>query len=71
MVNGQVFESAPSASLALSGTIKGWQIGVPLIGKGGSILLLVPSALAYGTVGTGTVPANSVLVFTIGLQGFN
>jgi len=70
LLNGTTFETAASASVALSGAIKAWQIGVPLIGNGGSILLLAPSALAYGTT-TGSVYANSVLIFNIGLQGFN
>jgi len=66
-----VFETAPSSSFSLAGVIKGWQIGIPHINKGGTILLLIPSALGYGTSGTSTIPANSVLIFTIGLQGFN
>jgi FKBP-type peptidyl-prolyl cis-trans isomerase FkpA len=72
LLDGTSFESGPSTSFALSTQIKGWQIGIPHINSGGTILLLVPSALGYGTAGNGgTVPANAVLVFRIGLQGFN
>lgn len=52
------------------GLIKGWQIGVPFIKTGGRILLLIPSALGYGASATGSIPANSVLVFTIDLYSF-
>lgn len=72
LLDGTSFESGPSTSFALPAQIKGWQIGIPHINSGGTILLLVPSALGYGTVGNGgSVPANAVLVFRIGLQGFN
>ena len=54
----------------LQGVIKGWQIGVPLIGKGGKIKLLIPSALGYGASKTGAIPANSVLIFDIELSTF-
>jgi FKBP-type peptidyl-prolyl cis-trans isomerase len=71
-LDGTSFESGPSNNFALPTQIKGWQIGIPHINSGGTILLLVPSALGYGTVGNGgAVLANAVLVFTIGLQGFN
>ncbi len=48
--------------------IAGWQLGLPLIKKGGHILLVIPSSLAYGCGGyLGTVPPNSVLFFDITL----
>jgi FKBP-type peptidyl-prolyl cis-trans isomerase FkpA len=69
--DGTVFETGPSTFFSLPNVIKGWQIGIPHINAGGTILLLIPSALGYGTVANGSIPANSVLIFTIGLQGFN
>jgi FKBP-type peptidyl-prolyl cis-trans isomerase FkpA len=63
-----VFDSVGDANQTgwvLGTLIKGWQIGLPLIGKGGSIHLFIPSALGYGCTATGPVPANSVLVFDI------
>lgn len=48
-----------------SAEIKGWQIGLTKINKGGKIMLLIPSALAYGPKGKGTIPANKVLIHTI------
>lgn len=61
------------ASFSLSGVIVGWQKGVPLIQKGGSITLYIPPSLAYGSTpvrdrnGVIIIPANSYLKFTIDL----
>lgn len=48
-----------------SAEIKGWQIGLTKINKGGQIMLLIPSGMAYGQKGKNTIPANKVLVHTI------
>lgn len=79
LINGTVFEQKSNASLPLSSTIKGWQIGVLKINGGapgnpstaGRILLIIPSALAYGQSVNGDIPANSILVYTIDLIGFS
>jgi FKBP-type peptidyl-prolyl cis-trans isomerase FkpA len=72
LIDGTVFDSTTknSSSLALNNTISGWQIGLPLLKTGGRILLLVPSGLGYGATANGSIPANSVLVFTIDLLSF-
>ena len=81
LLNGTTFEASSSAVLPLSGTIKGWQVGMLKVnagtvnagtyvpGSGGRILLIIPSAMAYGETGSGKIPANSPLVFTIDLIG--
>jgi FKBP-type peptidyl-prolyl cis-trans isomerase FkpA len=51
----------------LAGLIEGWQIGIPLIQKGGRIRLLIPSALAYGCRDYGPIPGNSPLFFDVAL----
>jgi len=65
--------------MALKSVVAGWQEGLPFIGAGGEIQLFIPSALGYGTTAqTKTingvvqtiVPANSVLIFDIGLVDF-
>jgi len=71
LLNGTVFDSGNIPSSPLSGYIQGWQIGIPHINTGGRILLLIPSALAYGNAAKGSIPANSVLIFTIDLTGFS
>jgi FKBP-type peptidyl-prolyl cis-trans isomerase FkpA len=70
LLNGTVFDqnnNSINTGWLLRDLIEGWQIGLPLIRKGGSIKLLVPSSLAYGCNGTGSIPSNSVLYFDISL----
>jgi FKBP-type peptidyl-prolyl cis-trans isomerase len=55
----------------LGGVITGWQIGVPLIQKGGTIRLLIPSYYGYGNSGSGPIPPNSILDFNITLVDVN
>jgi FKBP-type peptidyl-prolyl cis-trans isomerase len=71
LVNGTVFDSGTGYTQTLSTLIRGWQIGIPHIKTGGRIILLVPSALGYGTNSTTGIPANSVLIFTVDLTGFS
>jgi FKBP-type peptidyl-prolyl cis-trans isomerase FkpA len=52
----------------LSNLIIGWQEGIPLIAKGGSIMLFLPPSLGYGSDQAGQIPANSILVFSITLN---
>ena len=52
----------------LKDLIVGWQIGVPLIGKGGKIKMVIPSSLAYGSNPNGSIPANSPLYFEMSID---
>jgi FKBP-type peptidyl-prolyl cis-trans isomerase FkpA len=52
----------------LKDLIVGWQIGVPLIGKGGKIKMVIPSSLAYGPNANGSIPANSPLYFEMSID---
>jgi FKBP-type peptidyl-prolyl cis-trans isomerase FkpA len=79
LLNGTVFDTETAIVLGLPGVIKGWQVGIPLIGadhinKAARIRLIIPSALAYAdsgsTAGAVTIPPNAVLDFTIDLIGF-
>jgi FKBP-type peptidyl-prolyl cis-trans isomerase FkpA len=70
LLNGNIFDQSKDKTVKfpLYGVIKGWQIGIPLIKKGGKIKLLVPSALAYGNSSPGAgIPKNAVLVFDVEL----
>lgn len=69
-LNGTVFDQANGASFGLQKLIVGWQEGIPLIGAGGKIRLYLPPTLAYGSSGSGSIPANSNLIFDIDLLGF-
>ena len=69
LLNGNIFDQTTTQAISfrLGGVIVGWQIGVPLIQKGGKIRLFIPSGYAYGQQGAGTIPPNSVLDFDIEL----
>jgi FKBP-type peptidyl-prolyl cis-trans isomerase FkpA len=67
LLNGTQFDSSTSFTTALSGVIKGWTIGLQHINATGRINLFIPSGLAYGNTETGSIPKNSVLLFTIDL----
>ncbi len=70
LLNGTGFDSTAvnqPRTFTLGNMIPGWQIGVPLIQKGGKIRLLIPSYYGYGNRANGPIPANSVLDFTIEL----
>jgi FKBP-type peptidyl-prolyl cis-trans isomerase FkpA len=72
LTNGTIFAPAnTTGSALLSNTIPGWQIGIPKIGTGGEILLLVPSALGYGQGSPGApIPDDAVLIFDVQLTSF-
>jgi FKBP-type peptidyl-prolyl cis-trans isomerase FkpA len=66
---GAVFEnkSTTTVSFTLGEVITGWQKGIPLVGKTGTITLYIPPSLAYGASAAGTIPANSYLIFDVQL----
>ena len=70
LLNGTIFDGSNGTpvTFTLGGLIPGWQIGIPHIQKGGKIRLLIPSYYGYGTSSAGSIPANSVLDFTITLS---
>jgi FKBP-type peptidyl-prolyl cis-trans isomerase FkpA len=69
LLNGSVFDSQTTTPVQfqLGQVIFGWQLGLPLIQKGGIIKLIIPSSLAYGCRSQGPIPANSILYFEIEL----
>ena len=69
LLNGSVFDGTTTQpiSFKLGQVITGWQIGIPLIQKGGKIRLFIPSGLAYGPQGQGPIPGNAILDFDIEL----
>jgi FKBP-type peptidyl-prolyl cis-trans isomerase len=65
---GQVFDKSDRVAFPLTGVIAGWKFGLPLLGKGDSATLLIPSKLAYGPQGyPGAIPPDAVLVFNVTL----
>ena len=69
LTDGTVFDQTTNigSTFGLGSVIKGWQEGIPLFKKGGKGMLLVPSALGYGTQAQNNIPANSVLIFDVEL----
>lgn len=65
--DGFVFDQNDSIQFALNRVIKGWTEGLKLVGKGGQIVLWVPSDLGYGPQQQGQIPANSALKFEVDL----
>lgn len=73
LTNGSVFDQTRdnnTIKFPLGGVIPGWQIGIPLFGRDGKGKLLIPSGLAYGPRGIGSIPPNSVLIFDVELVDF-
>jgi peptidylprolyl isomerase len=73
---GKQFESSFQRSepftftLGKGQVIAGWEQGVVGMKIGGRRELIIPSALAYGSKGSGsTIPANAPLIFVIDLLG--
>lgn len=74
LLNGTKFDSSydrgEASEFFLTQVIQGWQIGIPLLKKGGKGQLFIPSPLGYGSRASGGIPANSVLVFDVELIDF-
>lgn len=70
LTDGTTFDQQANSAQTgwpLNQLIEGWRVGIPLIKKGGHILLVVPSSMGYGCTGYGTIPANAILYFDITL----
>lgn len=71
LVDGKPFDSSYKrgfpAEFQIGRVIPGWNEGLPLIGEGGEMWLVIPPKLGYGDKGTGPVPPNATLVFRVKL----
>lgn len=66
-LDGKEFIAGTTELSPLAQFIPGWEAGIPLIKKGGTIRLLLPSFYAYGNQGTQTIPPNAPLDFILEL----
>jgi FKBP-type peptidyl-prolyl cis-trans isomerase len=58
-------------ALGTGQVIRGWDQGIAMLTAGSKGVLLIPSALAYGTRGAGAdIPPNAVLRFEVELVDF-
>ncbi|MBL8644077.1 MAG: FKBP-type peptidyl-prolyl cis-trans isomerase [Rhodospirillaceae bacterium] len=72
LIDGKVFDSSYARkepiSFPLSGVIKGWQEGVPMMSVGETWEFAIPADLGYGARGApGAIPPDSALIFKVEL----
>ena len=72
LLNGTVFDSSAGRNpidfvLGVGQVIPGWDEGIALMKQGGKATLIIPSSLAYGSRGSGSIPPYSTLVFDVEL----
>lgn len=60
-----------SFTLGQRQVILGWDVGMKLVNEGGKAILILPSYMAYGPRGSGSIPANTVLLFEVELVSIN
>ena len=66
------YEREEPISFGLNQVIKGWTVGMKLVGEGGQITLWIPSELAYGERGAGAdIGPNEALTFKVELLEVN
>jgi peptidylprolyl isomerase len=71
LTNGNVFDSNTSAASPFSfkigsgQVIQGWEQGLIGAKVGTTRQLIIPPGLGYGASGSGAIPGNAILVFTV------
>jgi len=71
LVDGTIFDSSYArgepVEFYLDGVIPGWTEGVQLMNEGSTYRFVIPPDLAYGPYGSGPIPPESTLIFTVEL----
>lgn len=68
LLDGTIFDAGDQQlEVFLGQLVPGWIEGLPKIGEGGKMKLIIPSRLGYGGVEKENIPEYSVLVFDIHL----
>jgi len=63
--DGRLFVTRDSLSIATDSLITGLRDGMPGMKEGGERVLVIPSRLGFGPLGSAGVPRNSTLIFDI------
>lgn len=75
LIDGTVFDSSvdrdKTISFKLNQVISGWTEGLQLMVVGDKYRFYIPSNLAYGNRGVGSIPAGSLLIFDVQLFEIN
>jgi cyclophilin family peptidyl-prolyl cis-trans isomerase len=78
LLDGTIFDSSYKRNepitfpLGEGRVIAGWDEGIALLKKGAAAKFIIPSELAYGSVGSGSViPPNAILIFEVELVEFS
>lgn len=73
LIDGKEFDSSHSrgkpAVFPVNRVIPGWTEALQLMNSGAKYELVIPSDIAYGSRGTGSIPPHSVLIFEVELLG--
>jgi FKBP-type peptidyl-prolyl cis-trans isomerase FklB len=71
LVDGTVFDSSVErgqpATFGVTQVIKGWVEGLQLMNVGSKYRFFIPSGLAYGDHGAGSIPPGAALIFEVEL----
>jgi FKBP-type peptidyl-prolyl cis-trans isomerase len=71
LIDGTIFDSSYArgepVEFYLDGVIPGWTEGVQLMNEGSTYRFVIPPDLAYGPYGSGPIPPESTLIFTVEL----
>lgn len=66
LLNGSIFDEG-TVSGVVSNFVKGFQIGLLLMTPGSEARIYIPSGLAYGTSGAGSITPNTIIMFELEL----
>jgi FKBP-type peptidyl-prolyl cis-trans isomerase FkpA len=72
LTNGNVFDSTKvndPAAFVLTKTVPGFKNALIQLKAGGKMRIFIPPSLGFGNVQSGTIPPNSILIFSVELLG--
>ncbi len=72
-LNGEVFDETNGTQVAqftVDGVVRGFGEGLQLLNKKGKATIILPSGLAYGRYGSGSIDPNTPIIFDLELVDF-